>query len=144
MYIFDLADSLIVVIKASRLCRVAGSICTGVIGCMILMIFFTTLVPIVSISRLMPWIIGFNCALTGYMMLDKTRNDLKYKRMAVFCSGGMVVILVCCIVFFIVPSIAGFLTVTVAQLVWWLFVGVVLSGLGGILAIKYLNLNENE
>ena len=142
MYIFDLADSLIVVMKASRVCRVAGSICAGVVGCMILMMFFTALMPVISLSALMPWIIGFNCALTGYMMLDKTRNGLKYKRMAAFCSGGLVVIPVCGVIFFVFPSIVGFLTVTVAQLVWWLFVGVVFSGLGGILAIKYLNLNE--
>lgn len=144
MYIFDLADSLIAVIKASRICRAAGSICAGIVGCMILMMFFTALMPVVSLSRLMPWIIGFNCALTGYMMLDKTGNSLRHKRAAAFFSGGLVVIPLYGVIFFIAPSISGFLTVTVAQLLWWLLVGVVFSGLGGILAIKYLNLNENE
>ncbi len=144
MYIFDLADSLILIMKASRACRIAGSIGAGVIGSMILVMFFTALMPVVSLSRLMPWVIGFNCALTGYMLLDKTRNSLKHKRAAAFCSGGLVVMLVCGIIFLIVPSIPGFFSVTVTHLAWWLLVGVIFSGLGGILAIKYLNLNEQE
>jgi len=142
LYIFDLADSILVIIKASRAYLVVGSICVGVFGCMILVLFFTALMPVASLSTLMPWIIGFNCAVTGYMMLDKMRNRLKHKRTAAFCSGGLVVILVCGLIFFIVPSISGFFTVTVAQLMWWLFVGVIFSGLGGILAIKYLDLNK--
>jgi hypothetical protein len=47
-----------------------------------------------------------------------------------------------CGIFFIAPSIFGFLTVTVAHLVWWLFIGIVFGGLGGLLAIKYLSLNQ--
>ncbi len=142
MYIFDLADSILVIIKASRAYLVVGSICAGVFGCMILVLFFTALMPVASLSTLMPWIIGFNCAVTAYMMLDKMRSRLKHKRTAAFCSGGLVVILVCGLIFFVVPSITGFLTVTVTQLLLWLFIGVALGGLGGMLAIKYLNLNE--
>lgn len=142
MYIFDLADSLFIMIRASRVYQVVVSLCAGVVGCMIVALFFTALMPVVSLSTLMPWIIGFNSAVTGYMLLDKTRNGLKYKRLAALCAGGMVVILVCGIIFFMVPSISGFLTVTVAQLAWWLLIGIVFSGLGGLLAIKYLNLNQ--
>ncbi len=142
MYIFDLADSLFVVIRASRVYQVLISICAGVVGCMILVLFFTALMPVVSFSGLMPWIIGFNSAVTGYMLLDKTRNSLKYKRLAALCAGCLVVIPVCGIIFFMIPSLSGFLTVTVAQLVWWLLIGIVFSGLGGLLAIKYLNLNQ--
>ena len=142
MYIFDLADSLFIMIRASRVYQVAISLCAGVVGCMILVFFFTALMPVVSLSKLMPWIIGFTSAVTGYMLLDKTKNGLKYKRLAALCAGGLVVILVCGTIFFMVPSIFGFLTVTVAQLVLWLLIGIVFSGLGGLLAIKYLNLNQ--
>jgi len=142
LYIFDLADSLFIMIRASRVYQVAISLCAGVVGCMILVFFFTALMPVVSLSKLMPWIIGFNSAVTGYMLLDKTKNGLKYKRLAALCAGGLVVILVCGTIFFMVPSIFGFLTVTVAQLVLWLLIGIVFSGLGGLLAIKYLNLNQ--
>jgi len=142
LYIFDLADSLLIMIRASRVYQVAVSLCAGVVGCMILVLFFTALMPVVSLSKLMPWIIGFNSAVTGYMLLDKTRNGLKYKRLAALCSGGLVVILACGIIFFLAPSIFDFLTVTVAQLVLWLFIGIVFGGLGGLLAIKYLDLNK--
>ncbi len=85
---------------------------------------------------------AFNCALTGYMLLEKTLDRLKYKRTFAVGAGVAVVVLACASMFFMLPAVIDASQITVNDLLLWFLIGAVFSGLGGILAIKYDNLKR--
>ena len=130
------------VIISSVAGKVIYSIIVGVVGVVILAVFFTAPIKVASLSKLMPWFVAFNCALTGYMMLEKTLDRLKYKRTFAVGAGPVVAVLVCASLFFMLPTVVDVSMVTVYDLLLWFFISAVFSGLGGILAIKYDNLKR--
>ncbi|MDM8544212.1 hypothetical protein QUF90_24305 [Desulfococcaceae bacterium HSG9] len=129
-------------IKSSIAGKALYSIIVGVVGVLILAVFFTVPVRVASLSFLMPWFMAFNCALTGYMLLEKTLDRLKYKRTFAVGAGVAVVVLVCASMFFILPAVIDTSQITVNDLLLWFIIGAVFSWLGGILAIKYDNLKR--
>jgi len=62
-------------------------ILTGVFGSVLLVIFFTGLMSIGTTVKFLPFVIGFNTALTGYNLLRQTKNEFKYKRIWGLTSG---------------------------------------------------------
>ena len=120
--------------------KVFYSILAGSIGAVILVLFLTGMTYTVSIGNVLPVIIGFNTALTGYMTLEKTRDGFKYKRAVAIGSGAVMVLVTAALLNLIFLRGAGIFLVDVEQLMTLLFIGIVTSGLGGMLAIKYLSL----
>ncbi len=115
----------------------AYSILAGVLGALILITFLDGVLAFESLMKLIPWILGFNTTLTGYSLIDKTREQLSYKRLYAMGSGGLVVILVC----LLLTLAFDFGTlVTIPQLVMYGIIGVVFSGFGAWLATKYHHL----
>jgi hypothetical protein len=70
------------------------SIFIGVFGAVLLAMFFTGLMTIGTIERLLPYIIGFNAALTGYNLISRIKDRLKYKRLWSLLSGIIMVVVV--------------------------------------------------
>ena len=66
---------------------------TGVLGSVLLVIFFTSLMSIGTIWKCLPFVIGFNTALTGYNLLRRTKNKLKYKQIWGLISGIITVVI---------------------------------------------------
>lgn len=130
------------VAKTSVAGKIIYSIAVGVGGVAILVVFFTAPITVAPISKLMPWIVGFNGALTGYMAMEKAGQGLKYKRLWSVGVGALMVIGVCALLVFIFPTIVDVSTVTIKDLLVWLVVGVICSGFGGVLAVKYDNLKR--
>ncbi len=109
------------------------SILTGVIGASILIIYLSGILAIESLMKWIPWILGFNTAITGYSLIDRTQDRLPNRRMVVVGSGGIVVIIVCLLL--TLTSEFGNL-VTRSQLVMYGIIGLILSGFGGWVSIK--------
>jgi hypothetical protein len=129
-------------IGGTRSGKVFYSILAGSLGAVILVLFLTGMTYTVTIGNVLPVIIGFNTALTGYMALEKTRNGFKHKRAVAIGSGVAMVLVTAALLNIIFLRGAGIFLIDVAQLTTLLFVGIVTSGLGGILAIKYFNLKR--
>jgi len=115
----------------------AYSILAGVFGALILIIFLDGVLAFEPLMKLIPWILGFNAALTGYSLIDKTRERLPYKRLYAMGSGGLVVILVCLL---LTLAFDYGTLVTIPQLVMYGVIGVVSSGFGAWLSTKYHHL----
>jgi len=79
----------------------------------------------------------------GYMLIEKTRNAFIRKRLAAICSGGSMVLVSASLLNLMFFRGAGIFLINIEQLVILLLVGIITSGLGGSLAIRYFNLNQS-
>ena len=127
--------------NAPLLGKVAYCILTGVFGTAVLVMFLAVLMELYRIVSFIPWIIAFNTAITGYSLIDKTRDTLKYKQISSISAGTLNVI----ITYFILSIISSYLFGENLFAMWdfalFLIIGIVCSELGALLAIKYFKLN---
>jgi hypothetical protein len=115
-------------------------ILTGVFGSVLLVIFFTGLMSIETIGKFLPFVIGFNTALTGYNLLRRTKNKFKYKRIWGLISGIITVVITVLILNGLFFYLTGGCIIYIMVLFLLISVGFVFSWLGAVLAIRYLHL----
>jgi len=128
--------------KAPLLGKFAYCIFTGVFGVAVLVMFLAVFMELYRIVPFVPWIIAFNTAVTGYSLIDKTRDTLKYKQISSISAGILNVI----ITYFILIIISFYLfdenLFTKFDFALFLVIGIVCSELGALLAIKYFKLKR--
>lgn len=118
------------------------SIIIGVIGSLVLVGFFTSLMSLDTIEKFLPYIIGFNAALTGYNLIKKTENSLKFRKIFAIGAGVLMVIITAVILNMAIHHLMGGYFIYLIDAIFLIFIGGVSSGLGAILAIKYFNMNH--
>lgn len=123
------------------LSKIIYAIFIGVMGSIILVVFFSGLMTMGTIERLLPYIIGFNAALTGYNLMSRIKDSLKYRRLWSLISGIILVVGVTLILNIAFYYITGGYIVYMTDFLILALTGGVFSWLGAILAIKYFNLN---
>jgi hypothetical protein len=128
--------------KTDQVKTIAYPIIVGIIGCLVLVGFFTSLMSLDTIEKLLPYIIGFNAVLTGYNLIKKTDNSLKFKRVYAIGSGVMMVITTAVILNLVMLHLMGGYLIYLTDTIFLIIIGGVSSGLGAILAIKYFNMNH--
>jgi hypothetical protein len=89
-----------------------------------------------TIEKLLPWVIGFNAALTGYNLITRTNNSLKYKQMLAVGSGILMVIMSVLFINIIFFNLMGGYLIYVNEVIFFMAIGAVFSGLGAILTIN--------
>jgi hypothetical protein len=120
------------------------AILTGIFGFVLLMMFFFGVVPVGAIEKLLPFIIGFNAALTGYNLVSRTKNRIKHKRIWGLISGIVVVVFAVLILNIAFYYYTGGYFVYVTEFLFLVLIGGVFSWLGAVLAIKYLKMDIAE
>ena len=115
-------------------------ILTGVFGSVILVIFFTGLMSIGTIGKFLPFVIGFNTALTGYNLLRRTKNKFKYKRIWGLISGIITVVITVLILNGLFFYLSGSYIIYIIDFLFLISIGSVFSWLGAVLAIRYFHL----
>ena len=111
----------------------------GVFGAVLLVMFFAGLMTMGTIERLLPYIIGFNAALTGYNLISKIKEHLKYKRIWSVISG---IIMVGAVVLILNIAFHHFIDGYIIDMIDFLIlvlIGGVFGWLGSILAIKSMD-----
>lgn len=130
--------------KSNLFKRFAYPIIVGSLGSLLLMVFFTTLMAYGTIEKLLPWVIGFNAALTGHHLITRTNNRLKYERISAVGSGILMVIITVMLLNIIFFNLMGFYPIYINELIFLMTIGAVFSGLGAILANKFIKLKGGE
>ena len=113
----------------------------GVFGSILIVMFFTGVMSMGTIEKLLPFIIGFNAALTGFNLMTRTKDSLKYKRLWSLLSGIILVVGVTLILNIAFYYLTGDYIVFMTDFFILAVTGGVFSWLGAILAIKYYNLD---
>lgn len=112
----------------------------GIVGVVLLVIFCAGLIRIGTIDKLLPFIIGFNAALTGYNLVRRADGRLKYKRMWGVAAGIMMAIGAVVILNIVSRYYTGGDIVYIADLLILVLIAGIFSFLGAILAIRYFKL----
>lgn len=128
--------------KTDQVKTIGYPIIVGIIGSLVLVGFFTSLMSFDTIEKLLPYIIGFNAALTGYNLIKKTDNSIKFKRICAISSGVLMVITTAVILNLVMLHLMGSYLIYLTDTIFLIIIGGVSSGLGAILAMKYLNMNH--
>ncbi|MBW2606281.1 MAG: hypothetical protein JRD05_01460 [Deltaproteobacteria bacterium] len=128
--------------KIPLLGKFAYSILTGVFGVAVLVMFLAVFMELYRVVPFVPWIIAFNTAMTGYSLIDKTRDTLKYKQISSIIAGILNVI----ITYFLLTLSSFYWFGKSLFSIWdfalFLIIGIVCSELGALLAIKYFKLKR--
>jgi len=128
--------------NAPLLGKFAYSILAGVFGVAVLVMFLAVFMELYRVVPFVPWIIAFNTAMTGYALIDKTRDTLKYKQVSSISAGILNVI----ITYFLLSLSSFYLFGENFFSIWdfalFLIIGIVCSELGALLAIKYFKLKR--
>lgn len=141
MFDIHLFSDILMKMGASRLGRTLGRVVVGIIGVLILAGFLATLLTAKAVETLFPVIVGFNTALTGYSVIDKTRDAYKHKQLIAMGAGSAVVLLATLATNLLFWQMAGVILIGAGNLWVLLLVGIFTSWLGSALAIKYFKLN---
>ena len=130
-------------IGSTRSGKVIYSVLAGSMGAVILVLFLTGMTYSATIGDLLPVIIGFNTAITGYMVLEKTRDGFTHMRLAAIGSGVVMVLFTAAVLNIMFLRGAGIVLIGIEQLMILVLVGIITSGLGGLLAIKFFSLEQS-
>jgi hypothetical protein len=141
MFDIQLFSDILIKIGASRLGRTLGRVVVGIIGVLILAGFLAALRTPKAVETLFPVVVGFNTALTGYGVIDKTREAYKHKRLIATGAGVIVVLFATLATNLLFSQMAGVIPIGADKLWVLLPVGIITSWLGSALAIKYFKLN---
>ena len=128
--------------KAPLLGKLAYCILTGVVGSAVLVMFLAVFMELYRVVVFVPWVIAFNTAITGYSLIEKTRDALKYKHLFSICAGILNVIITYFILIIISFYIFGENLFAKWDFALFLIIGIVCSELGALLAIKYFKLKK--
>ena len=120
--------------------QIITAVLIGTGGTLLIVMFLASIMPLFKAVHFIPWLIGFNTAITGYSVVEKTRAPLKNRHLVSIGAGLLNVFIT--VLILIVLSIYTFganLFGRVDLLIFFI-IGAVCSGIGGWLAAKYLKL----
>lgn len=128
----------------ARLWRIGIAVLTGVGGNIVLIHFLSGLMTAQTLISLLDWIVGFNTALTGYMLVEKDRDGLPFRRS--LCAGAGLVNTGITIfaVNYLYQLMWEFYLISTVDALILLTIGAILGLAGGLLAEKYLKFKNNE
>lgn len=117
--------------------KVAYAIFSGVCGTLLLVVFCAAFMDVYQVVKYLPWMMAFNTAMTGFSLIEKTRDGIAHKHLAAVGAGLANVIITYGILtifsfYFLGESPLG------AQIFLILVaIGTVCSAIGAWLAVKY-------
>ncbi len=121
--------------------KAVASILAGAVGAIIMVAFLNVMVLSTDSLRFLPLIIAFNTAITGYMVIDKTRTFFRHKRFVAVVAGAAATLLVFVTLNAFFLHATGFFLISLSELLLMLVFGIGSSWFGSVLAIRYLDLN---
>ena len=122
--------------------KVAYAVFSGVCGTLLLVMFCAAFLDLYQVVKYLPWMIAFNTAMTGFSLIEKTRDRIVRKHLSAVCAGLANVVLTCGILtifsfYFRAENLIGTM-----MILFLLFIGAVCSELGAWLAVKYFKLDQ--
>ena len=128
---------------AARLWRIAVAILAGAGGNILLIGFLSSLVGPQTLAGLLDWILGFNAALTGYMLIEKCGTGLPYRRIVCIGAGVANALITILALNYMHTNMYELALIETADAAILLTIGAILGCLGGVLAEKYLKIKQN-
>lgn len=112
------------------------AVLSGVIGTIVLTAFLVGIMGVYQVLKYLPWIIAFNTAMTGFSLIDKTRDLIKRKHLAAVGAGIANVLISLGGLTLLSNYFAGENLIGISRISAFLVIGTVCSALGAWLAAK--------
>jgi sterol desaturase/sphingolipid hydroxylase (fatty acid hydroxylase superfamily) len=113
---------------------------TGVGGNALVFLFLITFLHFLVAFKYVPWIIAFNTAVSGYALVDKTRNLIHHKKLLAALVGAVITSVTCGLLTLLSFYFMRENFLAIQDVVFFHVIGVIGSGLGALLGIKYFKL----
>ncbi len=124
--------------------QLASAVLMGVCGTIIVSMFLAAILPVSKVVNLVPWLIGFNTAMTGYSLAEKTRTFLKYRHVTTIGAGVSNVLITVAVLIGLSDYTIGINLFSPMDLGVFLIIGAACSEFGAWLAFKYHKLNKKS
>ena len=125
--------------KIIGLRQIISAILIGAGGTLIILMFLATIMPLFKAVNFVPWLIGFNTAMTGYSVVEKTRTSLKYRHLVAIGAGLLNVFITALMLVLLSIYTFGANLFGLVDLLLFFIIGAVCSWIGAWLAIQYFN-----
>ena len=123
--------------KIVLLYQLVSAVLMGVCGTIIVSMFLAAILPISTVVNFVPWLIGFNTAMTGYSLVEKTRTSLKYRHVTTIGAGISNVLITAALLIGLSVYTIGINLFSLLDLAIFMIIGAACSELGAWLAFKY-------
>jgi hypothetical protein len=120
----------------------AVSVLIGVVGTTLILMFLATFLTLSRTLDFLPWVIGFNTAMTGFSLVEKSRDVLRRWLPASVGAGILNVVLTLGVVSGLSFYVTGAALFALLDLALLLGLGGLCAALGGWLAIKHCRFKE--
>jgi hypothetical protein len=130
--------------KIILLYQTASAVLIGVCGTILVIMLLATILPLSKAVNFIPWLIGFNTAMTGYSLVEKTRDSLKYRHIVSIGAGISNVLITAGVLIGLSVYTFGANLFGLVDLLIFLVIGAACSGVGAWLAVKYFKLNKKS
>ena len=130
--------------KIILLYQIASAVLIGVCGTILVIMFLATILPLSKAVNFIPWLIGFNTAVTGYSLVEKMRTSLKHRHMASIGAGISNVLITAGVLSGLSVYATGINLFSTVDLMIFLVIGAACSEFGAWLGAKYHKLNKKE
>ena len=117
--------------------QIFSAVLIGAGGTLIILMFLATIMPLFKAVHFVPWLIGFNTAMTGYSVVEKTRTSLKNRYMVSIGAGLLTVFITALILIVLSIYTFGANLFGLVDLLIFFIIGTVCSWIGAWLAVKY-------
>ena len=117
--------------------KVVYAIFSGVCGTLLLVAFFTALLNAYQVVKYLPWMIAFNTAMTGFSLIEKTRDRMVHPHLTAVGAGIVNVFITCTILTIFTFYLLGENLFGISTFLLLTVLGAVCSALGAWLAVKY-------
>lgn len=118
------------------------SLLSGIVGTLILAGFFSTIMSLELLSHLLPWVAGMNAAISGYMLIERNKNDVLHPKMLSAAVGMAVAVASVVAINWFCFQTGNFFLMSDLQGVAAALIGCLGGWSGGILAAKYLKIKQ--
>ena len=113
---------------------------TGVCGTLILVVFLNAILNAYQVMKILPFIVAFNTAMTGYSLIDKCRERLRRKHAWALGAGLLTVVFSAVLLMFFSLYLLGENLLGIKLFLFLIIIGAVSSELGALLAVKYFKI----
>ena len=117
--------------------KIGWSILVGIGGNVLVFLFLTTFLNFYVSIRFIPWIIVFNSAVSGYALIEKTRNQIRHKKLLAALMGAAIASATCGLLVMLSYYFVADNFMQIHDAVFFHVVAVIGSWLGALLGIRY-------
>lgn len=118
------------------------SMLAGIVGTLILTGFFSGIMSLELLTMLYSMIVGFNAAIAGFMLIERTSGQIKRKKTMAAVIGTMVAMLSLLSINTLSFQMGGFLLVSGPLAITATLIGGIAGWAGGTIAVKHKELTE--